>query len=277
MVATACYPGKCSRCRSSLVDAGRPRTAWRRPGDGLILVSKSSPRPSLSVTSLPTLRSVDSTIAAAIITAISSGAIAALGIFGTLRAASKGAESTREATARANTAALDTTRLTLAAEHERRLWERRAEVYVELLAESAHQQAGREYKLKSFRRDEATEKAIADVIRSYVPRPWFELEARVRAFASEQVIVAYDTARRAHMTAFAIDEAWQEMVAEATSVPGGPAAQQLASGEPMGLKVKDALTTAHSADTALMEAIRAELHSRPGSSERDTNRIPVGA
>jgi hypothetical protein len=80
---------------------------------------------------------MDPQVEAALIGAISGGVtgilVGTVGIVGTLVAAARGSTATREATAQANETALKTTQLTLAAEHNRQLWERRAELYVDIM------------------------------------------------------------------------------------------------------------------------------------------------
>lgn len=79
----------------------------------------------------------------------------------------------------------------LAAENTKRLWERRAEIYVQVIACAHHREASREHQLKGFRFDEAAEANIQALLDSYTPTSWFDLYAQMRAFASDTVLAAF--------------------------------------------------------------------------------------
>lgn len=99
----------------------------------------------------------------------------------------------------------ETTRRTLEADRERRLWERRADLYVEVLAFIAHRQIKRQDAIKEYMWSPPDIQALIDErISSYAPPYGFQMEARIRAFASSAIVEAYLAATKAHDSCWAL-------------------------------------------------------------------------
>src|SRR5215471_14382117 len=110
---------------------------------------------------------------------------AAIGLAGALAGAVVGAVGAYLATVR-------NTSKTIEHEREKRVWDRRAEVYVEALAAVHYRQIVRESGIRAYMEHlSASESERAQVIlASYKAPNWHELEARMQAFASEPVVTA---------------------------------------------------------------------------------------
>lgn len=166
-----------------------------------------------------------------------------------------------------------TTRMTLAAAKDGRIWESRATAYVDALAAVHYRQVRREYDTRSYRLDgdgEARAKAYLD---AYKAPDWYELEARLQAFASQPVVTTTQAGAKAHMAAVTAYQAWQlaagqtgadnEARRQGIPVPSPPGE---ASGNIALHKAQvEARKAADDADDALVELIREELqgHGRP--------------
>jgi hypothetical protein len=175
------------------------------------------------------------------------------------------------------------TRQTLAAERKARLWDRRAEVYVKVLARAKHRKASRENQLKAYQFLPSTEDAIQEKLDAYQAPSWFELDAQMWAFASDPVMVTFlasqiadDAIRRAHGDHARIAQANRQLVLDGAAVPddsaGGRAALEAAHA------VRDALNAGGGADSALVNAIPDELHNRKRRRvPRPTRTLPPAA
>jgi hypothetical protein len=76
---------------------------------------------------------------------------AIIGVGGTVATAISGFVASTKVSAQAVRAGTENTRLIFEAECQHRLWERRAELYAEVLANAAHRAMTREHNLKGFR------------------------------------------------------------------------------------------------------------------------------
>ena len=130
---------------------------------------------------------VTPTIEAAWIAAGATG----FGIVSTATVAIVGFPSTKNATVRAISAGTANTMATLAAAREDRLWGRRAAAYEETIAALTHRQMKRQHELRMYRLNEEGEQRLKDFFHSYEPPGWFESQARLLAYASDEVQEAF--------------------------------------------------------------------------------------
>jgi len=117
---------------------------------------------------------VDPQTSAALIAAVSAGGVAVVGFITNLR----------------------TTTRTLDAARDQRLWEKRAEVYEEILAYCAYRQASRQ-RIMSLDEPPDYQAARQRLLGSYEEPSWFQMQARVIAFGSPEVEQAFRNARDA--------------------------------------------------------------------------------
>lgn len=184
-----------------------------------------------------------------------SGAVSLISLGGTVAVAVVGFRSAAKSALRA-----------IDAEHDRRLWEKQADVYVKILADAGHRGITRDHKLKPYRFPKEIESRIEATLASYTAPPWFEYEAEVRAYASPKVIAKFQEAHDANEAAYVAEQ--KHVVASAEAKAGrttGAASADAAE------KVKKARQAAIDADGALIDAVRDELHIRP--SARDVSFI----
>lgn len=121
-----------------------------------------------------------------------SGGVGALGIVSTAVTAWIGARNTRQATQRTVEAGAASTRATLAAAREDRLWERRAAAYEETLTGLLYRQLKRRHDLREFRWDEASEQELKNVFDGYDPPGLFESQGppgRLRVGRSDRRVL----------------------------------------------------------------------------------------
>jgi hypothetical protein len=116
---------------------------------------------------------VNPVVEAAVIAAASTGGVAVVGFITNLRATTRTLEAARE-------------------EH---LWDKRAEVYAEILALSAYRQAARKRVLDLDNLSPDFRAGYQKLLDSYEQPSWFPLQGRVIAFASRDVQQAFGAAR----------------------------------------------------------------------------------
>jgi hypothetical protein len=126
---------------------------------------------------------VDPIIAAALIAAASTGIVAIVGFWTSLRLA-----------------------------HSTAVRDRQAAVYQQILAFSAHQTESRRNITKTVRYDEKTEARLQGILDAYTPPDWFDLQASVLAFCPDSVVTAFTAAKAAD------DEVWSARYAHAEAV-----------------------------------------------------------
>lgn len=144
----------------------------------------------------------DPTVIAAVITvvgtAVATVVVAAAGFVATYRTTKRAVDS-GELTAKA---VLDSAeknlQATIRGEREHRLWERRTDTYIDVLADVTHRQAVREHHARRYRLNQEAEEAIQEHLDSFIPASWFALEARLRAYATDEVIAASLASHEAH-------------------------------------------------------------------------------
>jgi hypothetical protein len=198
---------------------------------------------------------------------IAAGA-AGFGVVSTATVAVVGFRSTRNATVRAIAASTANTMASLAAAREDRLWEKRAGAYEETLAALQYRQVKRQHELRMYRLDEDSEQQLKDFFASYEPPGWFQAQARLRAYASDEVWEAFEATRQADLEVWGLYRQYK-MLAEDTRLAvesGRPGAA--ADGETMlraRRAVNPAVAEAETKDEAVTKLIREELRSKPES------------
>lgn len=104
-------------------------------------------------------------------------------------------------------AAVRNTSKTIEHARENRIWDRRAEVYVEALAAIHYRQVSRETQIHAM--DDQFRQRGEAILATYKPPDWSGLEARLQAFASEPVITATQASSTAHRDAINAFKSWQ--------------------------------------------------------------------
>lgn len=88
---------------------------------------------------------------------------------------------------------------TIRGEREHRLWERRTDTYIDVLADTTHRQVVRGHQVRMLKYNEEVEARIQEYLDSFKPdSSWFVLEARLRAYATDTVITAFLASNEAH-------------------------------------------------------------------------------
>jgi hypothetical protein len=208
------------------------------------------------------LPGVDATIVAALI----SGGVGVVGIVGTVATSMVGSRNTRRATEQAIAAGAASTRATLVAAREDRLWERRCAAYEAMLAQLLHNQMKRFFDAPELRADAEIDQIAKGFFDKYAVSDRFETQAQLVAYASDTVTEAHKATREADATVRAVYShtaalSEQVRVARASGSPqSGPDASTLKEST---RELDAALNAATAADEALIKVIRDELRSRP--------------
>lgn len=133
-----------------------------------------------------------------------------------------------------------TTRKTLQHARNDRLWDKRAEVYVDALAAVHYRNAKRERDMRTWPMSPDDDRQEEAFLATYTAPDWHQLEARLLAFASQPVISAAQASSTMHQRAMSAHR----------SHPGDEAAQE---------RAQQARKAANGADDVLVELIRAGL------------------
>lgn len=145
-------------------------------------------------------------------------------------------------------------------------------VYVDAIAAVHFRQSRREYEMRAESLDEETRQHAEAYLAKYKQADGFELEARLIAFASPEVVTTMQKASTAHrdaMNAFAAERAvLRAREASGDPIPDDPVSQVLQSTMSLGARQE-----ADKADNAAIELIRADLHGR-GQSLTDWEQFP---
>jgi len=190
------------------------------------------------------------------------------GIVSTATVAIVGFRSTRNATVRAIAASTANTMASLAAAREDRLWEKRAAAYEEIIGVLTHRQMKRQHELRMYRLPDANEQQLKDFFDSYNPPRWFESQARLLAYASDDVRQAFEATRGADLEVRVGYDRWlmlTEQVQTAMESGNFAAAPDGSLVVQARKDVNPALEEAEARDEAVIKLIRDELHSRPQS------------
>jgi hypothetical protein len=76
------------------------------------------------------------------------------------------------------------------AARDARMWDKRAEVYVDALAAVHYRQTARERAMRTWRLPDEDDRREAAYLAAFAPPDWYQLEARLLAFGSQPVITA---------------------------------------------------------------------------------------
>ena len=153
-------------------------------------------------------------------------------------------------------AAIWTTRRTIQHARDNRLWDKRAEVYVDTLAAVHYRQTKRERDMRTWRLDEESDRHEVAYLANYAQPDFHQLEGRQMAFASHPVITAVQVSSTAHM--YAMSASKSRLDDEAAD------------------RAQAARKAADDTDDALVELIRTELQGR-GAPIDDWQKLPPGA
>ena len=134
------------------------------------------------------------------------------------------------------------TRRTIAHARETRIWDKRAEAYVDAIAAVHYRHAKRDLDMRTYPLDAESARREGEYLAAYTPPDWYALEGRLLAFASQPVIKAVQASSAKHMYAM-----------NALKVSQYPDAVE---------RAREAQKAADNADDAVIEVIRAELQGR---------------
>ena len=212
---------------------------------------------------------MDSLVAAAWIGAITGG----VGIVGTATVAITAARTTRRITDRTNKAATANMVLALDAARAERLWEKRADAYVDALKLLRRRQALRGEAVRTARFDRQGEELIRQWLNSFkMPDDWQGIEMRMLAYASQPV---FDALRDSALANDAINAARQNWEEAREQVSAAPTAGQAVSDVRIAFDaIKSAIEQADGRDEVLLAVIRADLHDRPSTALFPEDRLP---
>jgi hypothetical protein len=171
------------------------------------------------------------------------GGVGLIGLGGTVAVAIAGFRNTRTSTEQTIEAGTANTKRALDAAREERFWEKQAAAYEASLAAVRYRAATRADQLRMFRMDEHTEKKALESLEAHEPPGWFEIIGRLLAYASDDVLTAYQAAEDADREVINRYLTWRAL------------------GE-QGEAIHEALKAAQEADEVLTKLIRSELRNR---------------
>lgn len=122
-------------------------------------------------------------------------------------------------------AAAENTARALDAARTERIWDKRAEVYLDAMRFVRHRQEARENATRTFRYDDAAEERIRESLASFkLPDSW-DVELRLLAYGSRQVIDAVEVSGDAHQR---VEQAYQDRIIATDNAKGSLDAQRAA-------------------------------------------------
>jgi hypothetical protein len=166
-------------------------------------------------------------IAASLIAACSTGVVAIVGFWTTLRVA-----------------------------HSTALRDRQAAVYQQVLALAAHRTETRRNLTRTIRYDADTEARIKGTLDSYAPPNWFELESSVLAFCPDSVVDAFIAAHDADEAVWSARHARAEAVELNKTYPEAADPNRVAA---LGEEFRTNIKEAEKADAALIATVRDKM------------------
>lgn len=204
---------------------------------------------------------MDSTIAGALIGA----AGGAIGVIATALVGKAGLRSTEKVSAAGIAAARDENLRAQDAERAGRLWEQRGAVYVDAITAIRHRQQARASQASTILVSPSGGPPVSNI-------DWANLESRLLAFATEEVIGALNASSEADRRHRARYRLWSmladrertanEMRTQGIAPPTRPARDPTVAAEAAEAAMKDATRL----DDAVIDMIRGELQRRPSSS-----------
>jgi hypothetical protein len=143
-------------------------------------------------------------------------------------------------------------RAALDAGHEERIWDKKAELYVELLRDERGRRGDRGNRRRDYQDPAEHGERPPGPVAPHSQQDWLDFEARVMAFGSDPVMEAFQEAREASLDVHNRDKEWQayDQPLPATGTP--PPSQPRDA-------VIDAMARADAADKLLADRIRKEL------------------
>ena len=200
---------------------------------------------------------MDATITAAWIgggAVILSGGWTALVAVTSARNARRTNQATLDAAAKNTARALDAAR-------EDRIWDKRADAYVEALYLTRNRQERRGDMTRTIRLDQASEESRQQWLANFKLPDEVGMEMRLLAYASEPVLAAARATGAANAEAENAYLYWKALIEEAQrSAPDAPIRAQAGGAQKA---MQTAVDASIKADEGLLDAIRADLHSRP--------------
>ena len=166
---------------------------------------------------------------------------------------------TRTTNAETIQAGIENTIRVLNGARDDRIWDKRAETYVEALRYLHRTQTEREDMAQTGRLVKEAERQLEDWRAGMLTPEWREIQARLLAYASQPVLDALQASEQAIGWFRERFQNWKWM-RDNVGDPDGPNASDVSRADEA---IRLAMEEASRRDNALLEAIRAELHSRP--------------
>jgi hypothetical protein len=104
---------------------------------------------------------------------------------------------------------------TIQAARDTRIWDKRAEVYIDALAAVYYRQTNRDYEMLTYRLDEDTDRQAKAYLAAYPEPDWCELESCLLGFGSHAVVTAMHAGVETHKRAISAFQAWKEAAGKA--------------------------------------------------------------
>jgi hypothetical protein len=193
-------------------------------------------------------------IEAAWIAAVSAGTVGVVGIAGAVVTSIVSSRNTAKATTQTVEAGVASTAA------------KRAAAYEETIAGLLYRQEKRQHDLRMYRLDEESERRLKDFFASYEPPGWFEAQARLVAYASDEVRHASDATQQADREVSERYRQWATLGDDNRRAveSGNPGAAHDGETTMQAYRaIGPALEEAEVKDQALIGAIRDELRSKP--------------
>lgn len=222
------------------------------PGAGA-LVSSATRKSPTSAASLPP---VDSLIVAALIGA---GATI-ISVSATAFVAVRAYHTTRTTNAETIQAGVENTVRVLDGARDDRIWDKRAEAYVDALRFLHRTRTEREEMAHTGRYVQEAEQQLEDWRAGMLTPQWREIQSRLLAYASQPVLDALQASEQAIGRFREAFQNWKWARDNAGTDEEAPTEADVRAVED---RIRPAMEEASRRDEALLEAIRAELHSRP--------------
>jgi hypothetical protein len=157
---------------------------------------------------------------------------------------------------------------TIQADRESRIWDKRAELYVDVIAAMRHRQIRRDRSMATSRGDEGPDRPLRGYQAAGAEPDWSDIDHRLLAYGSQPVITAVLLGSRLDMDAMNAFEDW--LAADAKTAADNEARGQVfpapattpGADANIARRSVQARTAADDADSAVLEIIRAELQGR---------------
>jgi hypothetical protein len=189
-----------------------------------------------------------------------------LGIISTAVVAIVAASNTRQANQRTIDAGTADTVRVLDAARADKLWDQRRSAYHELTAYLLYVQAKRRLDMRNYRLADDGEEALQRLLGNYKPPNWWELQARIAHYGSDDVIgqfeASHDADDRVAMLTFRLADLNQQ-AADASASGNRAAAPDIRDIQAAREDLQGGRLTAEQIDQSLIKLMRAELNRKP--------------